>query len=134
MTSDKIVGQWFGKTVIHSDRRFSYEQAQEVIEGSSEELATEIRDLDRLAKIYRAERMKAGAMNIESEEVRFRLDDMGQPEEILIKVSKDAHKLIEEFMLLANRRIAEFISKGDKTHQPYPGPLPHTRQTRCGKN
>jgi ribonuclease R len=119
--TDKIVGQWFGKTVIHSDRRFSYEQAQEVIEGKSEELADVIRDLDRIAKLYRAKRLKAGAMNIESEEVRFRLDEMGQPEEVLIKVSKDAHKLIEEFMLLANRRIAEFIAKGDNTHAPTPG-------------
>jgi ribonuclease R len=113
---DKIVNKWFGKTAIHSDRRFSYEQAQEVIEGKSEELADVIRDLDRIAKTYRKERIGAGAMNIESEEVRFRLNDLGQPEEILIKVSKDAHKLIEEFMLLANRHVAEFIGKGDKSH------------------
>ena len=117
---DKIVNQWFGKTVIHSDRRFSYEQAQEVIEGKSEELADVIRDLDRIAKIYRKERLKNGAMNIESEEIRFRLNEFGQPEEVVIKVSKDAHKLIEEFMLLANRHVAQFIGKGDKTHPANP--------------
>lgn len=115
-SKDKIVNQWFGKTVIHSDRRFSYEQAQEVIEGKSEELANVIRDLDRIAKVYRKERLKNGAMNIESEEIRFRLNEYGQPEEVVIKVSKDAHKLIEEFMLLANRHVAQFIGKGDKTH------------------
>lgn len=117
---DKVVRQWFGKTVIHSDRRFTYEQAQEVIEGKSEELAEIIRDLDRIAKIYRKQRLKHGAMNIESEEIRFRLNDVGQPEEVVIKVSKDAHKLIEEFMLLANRHVAEFIGKGDKNHPATP--------------
>jgi ribonuclease R len=117
---DKIVSQWFGKTVIHSDRRFSYEQAQEVIEGKSEELAEVIRDLDRIAKIYRKQRLKNGAMNIESEEIRFRLNEFGQPEEVLIKTSKDAHKLIEEFMLLANRHVAQFVGKGDKDHPATP--------------
>lgn len=109
--ADKIVNEWFGKTVIHSNRRFTYEEAQEVIEGQSEELKDVILDLDRIAKKYRAKRLKNGAMNIESEEVRFRLDDLGQPEELLVKVSKDAHKLIEEFMLLANKHVSMFLSK-----------------------
>ena len=111
--ADKIIKEWFGKTVIHSNRRFTYEEAQEVIEGKSEELKDEILELDRIAKKYRAKRLKNGAMNIESEEVRFRLDDIGQPEELVVKVSKDAHKLIEEFMLLANKHVSIFLSKAD---------------------
>ncbi len=108
---DKIVNQWFGRTVIHSNRRFTYEEAQEVIEGQSEELKDVILDLDRIAKKYRAQRLKNGAMNIESEEVRFRLDEYGQPEELVVKKSKDAHKLIEEFMLLANKHVSMYLSK-----------------------
>jgi ribonuclease R len=110
---DKIVNQWFGRTVIHSNRRFSYEEAQEVIEGSEDDLKDVILELDRIAKIYRKDRLKHGAMNIESQEVRFKLDRMGQPEALVIKVSKDAHKLIEEFMLLANKHVALFLSKPD---------------------
>jgi len=114
---DKIVQQWFGRTVIHSDRRFTYEEAQEVIEGKSEELKDVILDLDRIAKIYRKERLKNGAMNIESEEVRFKLNEFGQPEELLVKVSKDAHKLIEEFMLLANKHVSMYLSKTESKQE-----------------
>jgi ribonuclease R len=114
---DKIVNQWFGRTVIHSNRRFTYEEAQEVIEGKSEELKSEILDLDRIAKKYRKERLKNGAMNIESEEVRFKLDEFGQPEELIVKVSKDAHKLIEEFMLLANKHVSMFLSKTESKQE-----------------
>lgn len=109
--NDKIVKEWFGKTIIHSDRRFTYEEAQEIIEGKSNELQDVVLDLDRIAKKFRAKRLKNGAMNIESEEVRFRLDEHGQPEELMVKVSKDAHKLIEEFMLLANKHVSMFLSK-----------------------
>lgn len=115
--SDKIVKEWFGKTVIHSNRRFTYEEAQEVIEGKSEELKDVILELDRIAKKYRAKRLKNGAMNIESEEVRFRLDDLGQPEELMVKVSKDAHKLIEEFMLLANKHVSMYLSKTESKQE-----------------
>jgi ribonuclease R len=115
--NDKIVNQWFGKTIIHSDRRFSYEEAQEVIEGKSQELKDVILELDRIAKKYRSKRLKNGAMNIESEEVRFRLNDFGQPEELLVKVSKDAHKLIEEFMLLANKHVSMYLSKPESKQE-----------------
>ena len=108
---DKIVQQWFGRTVIHSDRRFTYEEAQEIIEGNSEELKDVILDLDRIAKKYRKDRLKNGAMDIDSQEVRFKLNDFGQPEELIVKVSKDAHKLIEEFMLLANKHVSMYLSK-----------------------
>jgi ribonuclease R len=110
----KVYKQWFGKTVIHSDRRFTYEEAQEIIEGKDGDYQDEILILDKIAKILRKKRLSAGAMNIESEEMRFRLDNEGYPEEVVIKRSKDAHKLIEEFMLLANRSVAAFIAKPGK--------------------
>lgn len=106
----KVYNQWYGRTVIHSDRRFSYEEAQEIIEGKSGDYQDEIRDLDKIAKILRKKRLKNGAMNIESEEIRFVLDDDGNPESLIIKRSKDAHKLVEEYMLLANRLVATFVS------------------------
>jgi len=109
--SGKVYKSWFGKAVIHSDRRFTYEEAQEIIEGADGDYRDEILVLDKIAKTLRKNRLKAGAMNIESEEVRFRLDEEGFPEEVIIKTSKDAHKLVEEFMLLANRNVAEFINK-----------------------
>lgn len=114
---DKIVHQWFGRTVIHSNRRFTYEEAQEIIEGKSEELKDVILDLDRIAKLYRKDRLKNGAMNIESEEVRFKLDEFGQPEELVVKVSKNAHKLIEEFMLLANKHVSMYLSKTESKQE-----------------
>lgn len=116
----EIKNEWFGKTAIHSNRRYSYEEAQEVIEGKDDEYKNDILYLDKLAKKYREHRMKSGALNIESEEIRFKLNDLGQPEEIIIKVSKDAHKLVEEFMLLANRKVAEFIGKKTKDKDGFP--------------
>ncbi|MBL1279002.1 MAG: ribonuclease R [Fluviicola sp.] len=115
--SGKVYNQWFGKTVIHSNKRYTYEQAQEIIEGGSGDFRDEILVLDKIAKVLRKKRLNNGAMNIESEEVRFKLDDDGFPIDVIIKTSKDAHKLIEEFMLLANRKVATFVSgekKGDK--------------------
>jgi ribonuclease R len=110
----KVYKEWFGKTIIHSDRRFSYEEAQEIIEGKEGDYKSEILILDKIAKILRNKRLKQGALSIESEEMRFKLDDAGNPVEIIIKTSKDAHKLIEEFMLLANRQVATFIAKPKK--------------------
>jgi len=108
--------EWFGKTVIHSDHRFAYEDAQEVIEGRSDKLKNEILAMDKIAKIIRKERMKNGALSIESEEVSFVFDEEGMPSGVVKKTSKDANKLIEEFMLLANKRVAIFVGKlpGDK--------------------
>lgn len=114
----KVHREWFGKTIIHSDHRFTYEQAQEIIEGNEGNYQDEIRILDKIAKILRKNRLNNGAMNIESEEVRFRFDQEGHPSELLIKRSKDANKLIEEFMLLANRKVATFIS--DKKQEKIP--------------
>ena len=110
-SSGDVEAEWFGKTVIHSNRRYSYEEAQEIIEGKEGEYQEEIREIDRVAKILRKARLANGALNIESEEMRFKLDDRGAPVETIIKTSKDAHKLIEEFMLLANKHVSLFLSK-----------------------
>ncbi|MCX6190791.1 MAG: ribonuclease R [Flavobacteriia bacterium] len=110
-SSGEVEAEWFGKTVIHSNRRYSYEDAQEIIEGKEGEYQEEIREIDRVAKILRKARLANGALNIESEEMRFKLDDGGAPVETIIKTSKDAHKLIEEFMLLANKHVSLFLSK-----------------------
>ena len=118
--SGTIHSRWFGKTVIHSNRRFTYEQAQEIIEGATGDYSNEIIILDKIAKILRKNRLNSGAMNIESEEVRFRLDDEGHPDEVVIKRSKDAHKLVEEFMLLANKNVAEFITSRGKAGSKIP--------------
>jgi ribonuclease R len=107
----RVLKKWFGKTIIHSDQRFSYEEAQDVIEKGEGPLVNEILTLDRLAKLLRKERFRNGAIAFEKVEVRFRLDEKGKPLGVYLKESKDANKLIEEFMLLANRSVAEFIGK-----------------------
>jgi len=106
-----IKSEWFGRTVIHSDRRFSYEEAQEVIENKAGDYATEILKLNELAYILRERKFKDGAISFESAEVKFKLDEDGKPIGVYVKERKDAHKLIEDYMLLANRKVAEFIAK-----------------------
>ncbi|MEQ8415056.1 MAG: ribonuclease R [Imperialibacter sp.] len=112
--SGKIVNEWFGRTVIHSDRRFSYEEAQAVIEAGVGDYCKELKIFNDLAKLLKNKRYKNGAINFETIEVKFKLDEQGKPLGIVPKIRKDAHKLIEEFMLLANKRVAEFIF-GQKT-------------------
>lgn len=116
----KVYNQWYGKTVIHSNRRFTYEEAQEIIEGKDGDYREEILTVDKIAKILRNKRLKNGALSIESEEMRFKLNEKGNPAEVIIKTSKDAHKLIEEFMLLANKHVATFLSKPAKGRDPFP--------------
>ncbi len=112
----KVVSDWFGRTVIHSDHRYTYEDAQEVIKGAEDNYAKEIILLDKLAKVFRNNRFKHGSVNFETPEVRFKLDDEGTPIELVPKIRVDAHKMIEEFMLLANKKVAEFVfnKKKDK--------------------
>ena len=105
----KIHKQWFGRTVIHSDRRFAYEEAQQVIETGEGDYKEEILTLDRLAKQLRKDRFKKGSINFNTLEVKFKLDEKGEPLRVFLKEQKDANKLIEEFMLLANKKVAEFI-------------------------
>lgn len=102
------------RTVIESDRRFTYEEAQEVIETGEGDFKEEILTLDRLAKTLRAHRFENGSVDFDREEVRFDIDETGHPTGVYFKVSKDANKLIEEFMLLANRTVAATIGKPEK--------------------
>ncbi len=114
-----ILSQWFGRTAIHSNRRFSYEEAQEVIETKHGDFAEELLKLNELAYILRDKKFKEGAISFESTEVKFKLDENGKPTGVYIKERKDAHKLIEDYMLLANRKVAEFIAKKGKGKQKY---------------
>ena len=137
----EIINQWFGRTVIYSDARYAYEEAQAIIENNpnvslstmdtaqihteipmdvsltghtyntSDALAKAILSLDKLAKIMRKKRMKNGAISFDKVEVKFNLDEHNNPEGVYFKTSKDANKLIEEFMLLANRKVSEFVGK-----------------------
>jgi ribonuclease R len=124
----EVKNQWFGRTVTYSDARFSYEEAQAIIESKSnnitedvsltgkayqtkEEIAQAVLKLDELAKIMRKKRMKDGAISFDKVEVKFNLDEQSNPIGVYFKISKDANHLIEEFMLLANKKVAEFIGK-----------------------
>ncbi|HEY4628449.1 MAG TPA: ribonuclease R [Flavobacterium sp.] len=128
----KVVNEWFGRTVIYSDQRFSYEEAQYIIEtkddtipeeisitGSSYGVSAEVVEatlkMDELAKIFRRKRMNEGAISFDKVEVKFNLNQEGEPEGVYFKISKDANHLIEEFMLLANKKVAEYIGKQKKT-------------------
>ncbi len=108
-----IHDQWFGRTVIHSNRRFTYEEVQAIIEGGEGDFKDEIMVLDRLAKVLRNERTRNGSIFFDKAEVKFSLDEEGNPTGVFFKTQKDAHKLIEDFMLLANKKVAELLSKGD---------------------
>lgn len=112
MTAKGEVKQyWLGRTVIHSDHRFTYEEVQAIIEDHDGLYKEEILLLNDMAQRMRKKRFSKGAINFSSQEVRFKLDDKGDPVGIMIKESKESHQLIEEFMLLANRYVAENISK-----------------------
>ena len=118
----EIKHKWIGRTIIHSDHRFTYEDVQKIIETNDGTHYKAVLLLDNLAKIFRKERFDAGAINFSSQEVRFQLDEKGKPIGIVIKESKDAHKLVEEFMLLANRTIAEYVSRIKINQEPVPFP------------
>jgi ribonuclease R len=105
----RVLKEWYGRTIIHSDFRFSYEIAQEVIESRKGQFADELRILNTIALALRKERFGKGAVNFETTEVKFKLDAKGKPLAVIPKVRKDAHKLIEEFMLLANKGVATFV-------------------------
>ncbi len=113
---------WLGRTVIHSDHRFTYEEVQAIIEEKKGLYAEEILLLNDMAQRMRKKRMQAGAINFSSQEIRFKLDEKGDPVGIVIKESKESHQLIEEFMLLANRTVAESMSKIKINDKPLPFP------------
>jgi ribonuclease R len=113
---------WLGKTVIHSDHRFTYEEVQEIIEQKEGAHKEAVLILNDLAQRFRKQRFKRGAINFSSTEVRFRLDEKGKPIGVIVKESKEAHQLIEEFMLLANKTVAESVSKIKVNKKPIPFP------------
>lgn len=113
----EVVTSWFGRTVIRSTRRFAYEDAQRVIETGEGDLKEEILTLNRLAGILREERFKHGSIAFDKVEVKFRLDKDGKPLGVYFKVQKEANLLIEDFMLLANRKVAEFIATMGKENK-----------------
>jgi ribonuclease R len=128
----EVVNQWFGRTVIYSDQRFAYEEAQHIIEtkgnvipaeisltGAEYQVSEEIKEatlkMDQLAKIMRRKRLAQGAISFDKVEVKFHLNEKAEPTGVYFKEAKDSNHLIEEFMLLANRKVAEFIGKKNKT-------------------
>ena len=121
-TKGDVKKTWIGKTIIHSNRRFTYEEVQQIIETDKGEYAEEILLLNNIAQKMRKERFKNGAINFSSQEVRFQLDEKGKPIGIIVKESKEAHQLIEEFMLLANKKVAEYVNQihVSKKRIPFP--------------
>ncbi|MFA6324955.1 MAG: ribonuclease R [Candidatus Paceibacterota bacterium] len=109
-----VKSEWYGKTIIHSKKRFTYEEAEENIKNKNSHLHTELRTLNDLAKKLTKERFKKGAMSLDQEEVKFVLDKDGVPIKVIKKERGDSNRLVEEFMLLANKKVAEKISKGIK--------------------
>ena len=124
----KVKDQWFGRTVTYSDERFAYEEAQHIIETGTGAIPDDVSirkhaysvrgalveavvTLNRLAKKMRSRRMRDGALSFDKVEVKFNLNEENEPVGVFFKTAKDANKLIEEFMLLANRKVAEFIGK-----------------------
>ena len=144
-----VMNEWFGRTVIHSNHRFTYEEAQMIIEDGMDvsdvafdnpenragamdsvsilgDLTRGIMDLDRYAKIMRKSRLKGGAISFDKQEMKFKLDEDNKPTDIIFKTSKDANKLIEEFMLLANKRVSKFVNdkKLPMINRVHESPLP----------
>ncbi len=118
----EIKHKWIGRTIIHSNHRFTYEEVQQTIETRDGLQHKAILLLNELAQKFREERFRNGAINFSSTEVKFKLDEKGKPLGIVVKESKEAHKLIEEFMLLANRTVAEYVSKIKINKEPIPFP------------
>ncbi len=116
----QVLNQWFGRTVIDSDRRFTYEEVQEMIEGANGDFKEEIMQLHNLSSQLREERFRKGSINFHSEEVRFKLDEDGKPIGAYIKEQKESHKLVEDFMLLANRKVAEYVGMTKKGNKQKP--------------
>jgi ribonuclease R len=127
---DQLVARWFGKTVIHSAKRFSYEEAQTVLDGFAAETVTELeiypklewalKTMDRIAKKMRKERTKNGAIGFETDEVRFKLAPDGTPLEAYVKERRDTNLLIEDYMLLANKEVAWFVDQKAQSAQEIP--------------
>jgi ribonuclease R len=110
----RVKERWFGRTLIESDKRFTYEEAQETLDKKSGQYYEELKTLNDLAYKLREEKFKKGAIEFETEEVKFELDDLGKPVKVYKKERKDTHKLVEDFMLLANREVATYMHAAHK--------------------
>ena len=143
----EVLDEWFGRTIIHSNRRFNYEEAQEIIETGEGDMKEEVLKLFEISQILKEKRFKNGSVNFERDEVKFHLEEDGTPTGVYFKVQKEANWLIEEFMLLANKKVAEYASRGGKyakevNPQELKGKkagrenlcLPHSRFARSGEN
>ena len=115
-----LINKWFGKTVIHSNRRFSYEEAQLILDTEKGDFAKELLKLNEIALKLRKKRFRNGAINFESDEIGFKLDSNKKPIAVFVKERGDSNKLIEEFMLLANKEVAKFIDKKEKGGEKIP--------------
>lgn len=113
-SNGEVLTQWFGKTIIHSDKRFTYENAQKILDDGHGIFFNELFTLNNIAKKLLKKRLKEGAISLDQEEVKFKLDEKGVPISVYTKVRGDTNKMIEEFMLLANRRVAEYMSSDKK--------------------
>lgn len=117
----KVIDRWFGKSIIHSDHRFAYEEAQEILEGKESDISKPMLKMAEIARTLRKNKFKQGAINFESDEVRFELDENGKPIGVYVKERKEANMLIEDYMLLANREVAKYIhKKGAGKEIPFP--------------
>ena len=137
-TKAEIKNQWFGRSVIHSNKRFTYEQAQEGLTSGKGEYAVELHQLNELAKVLGNNRYAEGSVKFETVEVKFHLDETGNPLGVVPKIRQDAHKLIEEFMLLANKKVAEFVygitrkNKHPFVYRTHDNPDPEKLQSFAG--
>ncbi|MFH2142634.1 MAG: ribonuclease R [Bacteroidota bacterium] len=109
--TSEILNEWFGRTIINSDKRFTYEEAQVIIETETGILSNELKVLNKLANKLKQERFRKGAFAFERDEVKFNIDEKGKPLNVYFKIPKEANFLVEEFMLLANKKVAELIGK-----------------------
>ncbi len=114
----RITDQWFGRTIIHSNRRFTYDEVQQIIETKEGDYSDEVLRLNGLAQLMRQKRFRLGSISFERTEVKFRLDEQGKPLSVYFKEAKESNMLVEEFMLLANKKVAEFIGKVPARKQP----------------
>lgn len=110
----EVVNEWFGRTIINSNKRFTYEEAQQILDDKSGLYVDELLEFNRISKIYQENRYEKGALNFETYEVKFILDDEGVPVSVKVKERIDTNKLIEEFMLLSNSRVSKFMA-----HAPF---------------
>ncbi|MEZ5007552.1 MAG: ribonuclease R [Chitinophagales bacterium] len=107
----EVIKEWFGRTIIYSDKRFTYDDAQQLIEGNEGDLSEEVLAVNRLAEKLRKKRFDKGSINFDSPEVKFKLDENAKPIGVYVKERKEANLLIEDFMLLANKRVARFVGE-----------------------